>query len=277
MNNQAHRMDGLDSRRVLMLDYLTSSAEIVGYGGADRCDHWDANAAFRHADTCNVLFYDGHVDSVMRDRIDPCDEEPIAMGGGGGSCCGDDTDPTYREYWEPRRGSGDPGVERCYDPESGFPELWDMWIVTETGCSSTFYAAHPLDPNGNVHVVLAEESATQYRLVFSDQPLGSGQVGNDMELLVFRSGSGDVEIAAMWHTSAGIYTIYDGNPNGGGRPIPGLIRLGGNGTSSPQSMFAASSNLPWNTSAHYGSCPQVIENIVPGARAVIPRQPCNIP
>jgi len=242
-----------EPNKVVLLD--ATVAQIAFQGGSGEV--WHEDVAPRHAGTMNVLFYDGHVETKLPSELDPyaSAEQRVAS-------------------WQPIRGGCGDGGAPCYDPDSGFPELGNMWIVTETGCGN-FHSAHPLDPNGNSHVILVDETSAEYRLVFSDQPLGSSQVGNDMELLVRRQQDGSILIKPMWQTSAGIYTIYDDDPAAGGAAIAGLKRLGGNGTADSEAMFASVSNLPWSAFDHYSSCPQFIENAVPGAAGIIPYQSCD--
>jgi prepilin-type N-terminal cleavage/methylation domain-containing protein/prepilin-type processing-associated H-X9-DG protein len=90
MNNKAHMFGSGDSHKVLMLDYHDTVAKIVLPDELDRCDDWDANAAFRHMGTCNVLYFDGHVGSISESEVDPCVET------------------LYANFWPPRR----------YDPEN---------------------------------------------------------------------------------------------------------------------------------------------------------------
>ena len=75
MNNKSHLFGHGDSDKVLMLDYDQALANIVVPSDLDRCDDWDANAAFRHAGTCNVLYFDGHVGSISKSEVDPCIED----------------------------------------------------------------------------------------------------------------------------------------------------------------------------------------------------------
>jgi len=110
MNNKAHLFQqGMDDLRLLMLDYLAPTAAIVGYTDARKCDSWDEYAAFRHFGRCNALFFDGHVETMVPDTIDPCAEP-------------------YDEYWEPYRGPGED------DGYCSRPGLWgEYWQQRKWG------------------------------------------------------------------------------------------------------------------------------------------------
>jgi len=221
MNNQAHRLDGMDARRVLMLDYLASSVDIVGYGGETLCDHWDANAAFRHSGTCNVLYYDGHVDSVVRSKIDPCDEGEIAAGGGssGGGCCGEgDEDPDYRDDWEPRRGGG-PNDEDCYDEETGFPEIAG-YTVNFSGYQTRLplIAGYIVPGETRSRILLVKESSNLYEVWVEDWNDFDWDIGIRFE----RLSNGDIKVSMYNHSGQGFTTtLWDPS----GQQVPGYVNV----------------------------------------------------
>ncbi|MEX1224707.1 MAG: PA14 domain-containing protein, partial [Pirellulales bacterium] len=124
MNNKYHLLLGADdANKIVMLDYNAPVASISLTPSLDRCDEWDANAAFRHMGTLNVLYYDGHVASIGPDEADPCKGEIIDSSGNTASIQGIPTygpgDPEYNQqeypypfYWVPSR-------IPPYDSESG--------------------------------------------------------------------------------------------------------------------------------------------------------------
>ncbi len=67
MNNRAHRFTQ-DSGKILLVEYGKHVANVVG---ADASDIWSGQVATRHAGTVNVLYGDGHVETVVPDAIDP--------------------------------------------------------------------------------------------------------------------------------------------------------------------------------------------------------------
>jgi len=67
MNSRSHRLIA-DSHRVLMLDY---HREVADLAGLDYRDFWPDQVAPRHFGACNVLFVDGHVESLAPAEIDP--------------------------------------------------------------------------------------------------------------------------------------------------------------------------------------------------------------
>lgn len=73
MNNRAHAMTS-ESNKVLILDYTKLIASVTG---PDALDVWNDRAAPRHHGQANVLFFDGHVKSMLPAEIDP---EDIAGG-----------------------------------------------------------------------------------------------------------------------------------------------------------------------------------------------------
>jgi hypothetical protein len=117
------------------------------------------------------------------------------------------------------------------------------------------------------------DTSDSYSLIYSDQVLGPSEVGNDLELKVTRQSDNSITIEALWQTSSGIYTIYDGDPDNGGQPVAGLTRLGGSGCELPWCL----GNTGWSAVNHYSGCPAFIENVVPDSSptATIPGVLCN--
>jgi prepilin-type processing-associated H-X9-DG protein len=98
MNDCAHKMGPDDPSKILVLDYLTSSAEIVKYDPTVRCESWNLNKALRHAGLCTVLYVDGRAELVREGAITPCTEDPCCTGGTGGS------GTTFTQFWVPKMG-----------------------------------------------------------------------------------------------------------------------------------------------------------------------------
>lgn len=69
MNSRVHVMLA-DSSKILLLDYEKVVADVVGF---DHTDFWPNTVAPRHSGVCNVLFADGHADSMIPSAIDPDD------------------------------------------------------------------------------------------------------------------------------------------------------------------------------------------------------------
>jgi prepilin-type N-terminal cleavage/methylation domain-containing protein/prepilin-type processing-associated H-X9-DG protein len=69
MNNRAPRFGPDDSGKVLVLEYTAVVADLVGISA--KTQWWPDRAAARHAGIMNVLFYDGRVESISPDEIDP--------------------------------------------------------------------------------------------------------------------------------------------------------------------------------------------------------------
>lgn len=69
MNSRVHVMVA-DSSKILLLDYEKAVADVVGF---DHTDFWPNTVAPRHSGLCNVLFGDGHVDSMTPSAINPED------------------------------------------------------------------------------------------------------------------------------------------------------------------------------------------------------------
>ncbi len=129
MNNKYHLLLGADdANKIVMLDYNAPVAEISLTPSLNRCDEWDANAAFRHMGTLNVLYYDGRVASLGPDEADPCKGELVDSSGATASIQGIPTygpgDPEYNKeeypypfYWVPARtppyDSGPTSEEGC--------------------------------------------------------------------------------------------------------------------------------------------------------------------
>jgi len=69
MNSRVHVMVS-DGSKILLLDYEKVVADVVGF---DHTDFWPNTVAPRHSGACNVLFADGHVDSMTPSAINPED------------------------------------------------------------------------------------------------------------------------------------------------------------------------------------------------------------
>ena len=69
INNRVHKFK-IDGRKILMVEYSKSVADVVG---PDAADVWIDNMRPRHFKTMNVLYGDGHVESHVPDEIDPID------------------------------------------------------------------------------------------------------------------------------------------------------------------------------------------------------------
>lgn len=70
MNTRAGRFARGDSNKVLALDYRRSLVNVVG-PGAPGLTGWPTDVAPRHFGHANVLFFDGHVEPLRPDAIDP--------------------------------------------------------------------------------------------------------------------------------------------------------------------------------------------------------------
>ncbi len=72
-NNLANQFNTGDSRKIYILDFNNKIATVVGPSlkDAERAKNWEGGGAPRHNGLCNVLFFDGHVDTRDLDSIDP--------------------------------------------------------------------------------------------------------------------------------------------------------------------------------------------------------------
>jgi len=113
MNNKAQFFGAGDANRILMLDYLTPSAQVVGKGG---CQDFADNAAFRHKGLCNVVHFDGHVSSYAKWEIDPCSDDADKQ-----------LNDRYIALWTPRKSPQGVGDD-CYASDRGFPEIDGYFI-----------------------------------------------------------------------------------------------------------------------------------------------------
>jgi len=115
MNGLAHLFDSNDAFKVYVLDFKTSSANVVGLSALKRCENWDADAAFRHRGAANVLYFDGRVETIGRSRIEPCpgaEDGLIAMNENPTSSEMEQYELTayrprdrHEKYWLPRKGA----------------------------------------------------------------------------------------------------------------------------------------------------------------------------
>lgn len=71
MNHLGHCFGRNDANKVYVIEYSATVAK-GGTAGIAGCDDWDLNKAPRHFGTMNVLFWDGRVDTMTADALDPC-------------------------------------------------------------------------------------------------------------------------------------------------------------------------------------------------------------
>ncbi len=71
ISGRCQKLSG-DATKILILDYTRLVADVVGVNAADT-GQWQDLVAPRHSRTCNILFFDGHVESMIPDDIDPRD------------------------------------------------------------------------------------------------------------------------------------------------------------------------------------------------------------
>ena len=73
INNLANFFGKGDSRKILVLDFTSSVATVVGpdIADTDRYNNWSKGQALRHGGMINVLYFDGHVATMDADSIDP--------------------------------------------------------------------------------------------------------------------------------------------------------------------------------------------------------------
>jgi prepilin-type N-terminal cleavage/methylation domain-containing protein/prepilin-type processing-associated H-X9-DG protein len=67
-NNRMPKLNRDDSNKILVLDYNKILADVIGPNARD---NWPRHHAPRHTNAINVLFMDGHTDSIDPDEIDP--------------------------------------------------------------------------------------------------------------------------------------------------------------------------------------------------------------
>jgi prepilin-type N-terminal cleavage/methylation domain-containing protein/prepilin-type processing-associated H-X9-DG protein len=67
-NNRMQKLNRDDSNKVLLLDYNKILADVIGPNARD---NWLKHAAARHSATINVLFMDGHTETLDPAEIDP--------------------------------------------------------------------------------------------------------------------------------------------------------------------------------------------------------------
>jgi prepilin-type N-terminal cleavage/methylation domain-containing protein/prepilin-type processing-associated H-X9-DG protein len=67
-NSRLHKLDVDDSGKVLLIEYSKLIADVVGPNARD---NWPKHHAARHSDAINVVFMDGHSDTLNPDEIDP--------------------------------------------------------------------------------------------------------------------------------------------------------------------------------------------------------------
>ena len=94
-----------------------------------------------------------------------------------------------------------------------------------------------------------------------------------MGLYVTRQSDGSIQILAEWHSSAGMYSIYDGDPEDpASQPIPGLNRISGSSCELPWCL----GNTGWSgvDRANENGC-DAVENVAPGAVGTLSGVPCN--
>lgn len=68
INGLVGKFTAHDGQKVLLVEYEKTVADVVG---PDATDAWQLLVAPRHADTLNVLFCDGRVETVLPSKVDP--------------------------------------------------------------------------------------------------------------------------------------------------------------------------------------------------------------
>jgi prepilin-type N-terminal cleavage/methylation domain-containing protein/prepilin-type processing-associated H-X9-DG protein len=212
MNNKVHRMDHGDSHKVLMLDYKTDSADLVGFELTDRCEEWDKNAAFRHAGVANALFFDGHVSTVGPSDIDPCGGNPS-----GNTAAFGEVEQKFATVWVPHRGAGQ--TDDCYDEESGFPDIQGYaFHVNNNGLHLPFTPGYIVPGESRSRVLLVSETDTSYKLWIED----ATDFDWDVEVILERVSNGNIEVRMRSRTGhAYNFSVYDDK----GNVIPELDKM----------------------------------------------------
>jgi hypothetical protein len=124
-----------------------------------------------------------------------------------------------------------PAIPACYGP-SGFPEVAKLYLWESnpnncnTDCECNERTGHFLDPVGNKWLLMIPESPTAYGIAYSDQT-AEPATGRITCLWHFkRLPNGSIEISANpAFSSYSFYSIYDGPPSKGGKPLPNLYRV----------------------------------------------------
>ena len=221
MNNKAHLLDeASDAGKILMLDYKTAEANIVGLTAQERCDDWGLNAAFRHMGTCNVLYFDGHVEGGIRpSEVTPCPDgmSPTPPGQTPptpGDPANDPSWPPYDDEWVPSRGPGDlPPETPCYDEVVGFPEIASFTVKSNSGATPTEMPlvpgfTYPNETQARVQLVYYDDC--RYDLMCED----AGDFDMDMYVSFERLANGDVRMGVAHNTyTVFTWTVKDGSGN----------------------------------------------------------------
>jgi len=222
MNNRAHLFGSGDADRILMLDYLEPEANIVGLSQESRCKEWGENAAFRHAGTCNVLFYGGHVRTLKPMAISPCPQDALGIpgtgtgGGGSSTFIESEDDAIYQLAWEPHKG---PGKGPCYEEDKGFPEVLEYRLrINNTGMELPLTPGHIHPGESRSRIFLVADTEYQYEVWIED----AGDFDYDIHVILKRLDNGDIRMSYLSHTYHSYnYTIYDPQ----GQPVPNLTNM----------------------------------------------------
>ena len=215
MNNKAHFFTPDDAGRILVMDYKTASADIVGYSATQRCEEWNANAAFRHMGTANAVYGDGHVASVRPDETSPCPPS----GHSGESENGEDSedDTNYNEKWVPTRGPGQ--KDDCYDDDYGFPEvLGYAFHVNNNGLHLPLEAGYIVPGESRSRVLLVADTPDRYEVWIED----ATDFDWDAHVILERLSNGDIQMSLRSNT----YHSYNFSMHDpGGNPVPELHQM----------------------------------------------------
>lgn len=225
MNNKAHLMGPDDAGRILMLDYNTIEASIVGFDAASRCENWSLNAAFRHSGTANALYVDGHVEGIVPSDVDPCGAQ--ATGDPDNPYVGTppETTPPYTEIWVPKNGPGDaPTPEDCYDDQYGFPEItsgsgsYKMKFTSGGNEVRTvpIQAGYQEAGDSQPRVILIADDTSHYEVWIED----GSDFDFDIGVILERQTDGSIRISVYSHSSQCYKnTLLDPS----GAPVPPIV------------------------------------------------------
>jgi prepilin-type N-terminal cleavage/methylation domain-containing protein len=176
-----------------------------------------------------------------------------------------------------------------YDPESGFPELADLWVTDFTpqlgyspyvACAGGVNWKAPIqwfqgnyawpiqcghsrglrvDPGaGDGWTIMVNSNSYSYEVQVETYVLGAatGAAGigaYDLKLKATRQCDGDIRLEATIHDSSSTFTVWLGEPGNGGQPLLPLIDMG---------------STTWNNWFNTHNYPGAVQNITPVSTVV---------
>ena len=285
LNAHAWRFGAQDSGRIVLLDYKSAEAVVVGQTMAQLDNAWPAQQALRHFQQQNVLFYDGHVDSCGPSKIDP-------------RSCG-----SFVRYWRPHADSiiNLAGCTNIGEAQTGSPVgsgatsgvattggtttsatttgATTTTGVTTTGDSTTDSTTGSTTTGGSTGTTTGTTTGgttgnpdppTDRRLIWSTtHESGNISTWNFGRQAIYDNGSGHSEMAQVDFARSGSWVLKQTLTPDGSSGARCFITAEQDNTALPKELYATSylylpTDFPWQSIGQWWNLQQLKERLTVG-------------